>query len=1267
MANRCPAAPGLAWRLLAACVVVSSCLGSLLGVEVDLTPVSTADGLYTLATVAGQPVWQNTGAANYLYGRRPNSFNFTVGQTLYVRATYYDDAGGGKISLQYDSQTGSYTTSAIHTRTSRVGTGLFVDCFFELPDVLFNKRQNGSSDFRLTCGAPGGVSVSVQRITLSDTPFAEPDFQLAVSRAWQTRHTGPAKDYVDATTLKGKVMTGYQGWFGTPNDLADNGGWRHWARNNTMTPENFTIDMWPDLTEYDPATLARAADVVTGGGEPAYLFSSRNYAAVQKHFRWMRKHNIDGAWLQRFHPKAGAESEWVLRNVSQAAAEEGRVWGVEYDVSGMADATVAVKLQADWEWLTTQFDILNDPRYVHEGGKPVVFIWGLAVPDRNFTTASANATVDYFKAQGVHVIGGLPTNWSSLDAAWQTHMATYDGVLVWQNNNTPDAAFFRNRGQDFYPHIWPGFSWANLKQLPATPLTQYTDRTGGQYYWTKARDWINGGGADRLFIGMFDEYDEATAVMPMTNDPPDPSAAYGRFIDNQGKPSDWWMMLSDEIKRMMFEQRTNTNTLPSVASLSNRSNIGAEAGVDLGATDLAASLSRVQQADGNTTVETVGGKECRGNTTPATDRYMYFNVSNAFAYQLANGDVTIEVEYYDSADSTVLGLQYDSTSTVPTNPAYTTHPQPITTTGSNTWRTVRFEIADAFFGGRQNGSADFRLNLNGKKLNVNRVWVRLPEGKSFPFTWKNAAAGPALNWSQNGNWLGGIVGQSDPTSTVRFFPGQTLPGGPIPIVNNLSGQQFGSLQLSGTASSSADTTITLSGNAFSLGGAAPAIALAATKTAFDLTYDIAVPLTVLGTTQVGGDGDATFRISGAISGTGGLIKTGSSTLTLSGTNTLTGPTTVSAGILQMNGALGNGAVSVASGAALGGTGVIGGAVTVLSGGTLSPRTSLGTLTVNSTLTLTAGSTTAVDINALTQTCDRVEGITLATYGGTLTVANVAGTLAVGQSFQLFSAANSAGNFSSISPAIPGPNLSWSFNPTTGTLSVVNNAPTISDIAAQTIAVNTVAVILPFTIDDIETAASSLTLTKASSNLALVPLSGIVFGASGANRIVTVTPAANQLGSATITVTVSDGALNASDTFTVTVTGNDLETWRFASFGSAGNTGSAADLADANNDGEQNLLEYATSQNPTAATRVALSAIRASGAVEITYTRSKAAFTGGVTFAVEWTDTLATNSWSTAGVTQTVLADNGAVQTVKAIIPTGGGILARFARLKVTSP
>lgn len=482
-----------------------------------------------------------------------------------MRVTYFDDAAG-TVDLQFDAQTSSSKSSTLSTRTSRVNSGKFVDGFFELSDVRFNKSLNGS-DFRIvTSSTTTGAKVPVHRITLSDTPFANADFQLAVSRAWQTRFTGPAKNYVDATTLKGKVMTGYQGWFGTPNDIADAGGWKHWASPSTMIPENFTMDAWPDLTEYDPATLIRAADVMTGDGAPAYLFSARSYSAVRKHFRWMRKHNMDGAFLQRFHPKAGAESEWVLRNVSQAAAEEGLIWAVEYDVSGMADATVAAKLQTDWEWLTTQFDLLNDPRYVRENGKPVVFIWGFPFASRNFTFPSANTAVDYFKAQGAYVIGGIPNDWNSLSADWKTHIEKYDSVLVWQNSNTSGATFFHTRGQDFYPHVWPGFSWANLKKQPATPPIEYTDRTAGEFYWDKGREWINAGAADRLFIGMFDEYDEATNVMPMTDDPPNPSASYGRFIDNQGQPSDWWMELTDELKRLMFDQRADSPPSPHSAT-----------------------------------------------------------------------------------------------------------------------------------------------------------------------------------------------------------------------------------------------------------------------------------------------------------------------------------------------------------------------------------------------------------------------------------------------------------------------------------------------------------------------------------------------------------------------------------------------------------------------------------------------------------------------------------------------------------------------------
>ncbi|MEC5206748.1 hypothetical protein QF022_001704 [Vogesella perlucida] len=99
----------------------------------------------------------------------------------------------------------------------------------------------------------------------------------------------------------------------------------------------------------------------------------------------------------------------------------------------------------------------------------------------------------------------------------------------------------------------------------------------------------------------------------------------------------------------------------------------------------------------------------------------------------------------------------------------------------------------------------------------------------------------------------------------------------------------------------------------------------------------------------------------------------------------------------------------------------------------------------------------------------------------------------------------------------------------------NVAPTISDVSNQTISEGGATSALAVTIGDTETAASSLTLTGSSSNTTLIPNGNIVISGSGANRTVTITPAANQTGSATITLTVSDGnGGTATDTFTVTV-------------------------------------------------------------------------------------------------------------------------------------
>jgi uncharacterized repeat protein (TIGR01451 family) len=103
--------------------------------------------------------------------------------------------------------------------------------------------------------------------------------------------------------------------------------------------------------------------------------------------------------------------------------------------------------------------------------------------------------------------------------------------------------------------------------------------------------------------------------------------------------------------------------------------------------------------------------------------------------------------------------------------------------------------------------------------------------------------------------------------------------------------------------------------------------------------------------------------------------------------------------------------------------------------------------------------------------------------------------------------------------------------------VSNSAPTISGPSAQSILEDGATGVLSVTVGDAETPVGSLTLGGSSSDLTLVPNANIVFGGSGSARTVQVTPAADRFGSATITLTVTDGAgASTSTDFLLTVTG-----------------------------------------------------------------------------------------------------------------------------------
>jgi len=113
-------------------------------------------------------------------------------------------------------------------------------------------------------------------------------------------YDGPSNPGVDPGTLTGKVMTGYQGWFNCEGDGAGL-GWTHWARDRSKAfgPGNITVDLWPDVSEYDDDELYTTAFTYEDG-TPARTFSSHNRKTVIRHFKWMADYGIDGAFVQRF-------------------------------------------------------------------------------------------------------------------------------------------------------------------------------------------------------------------------------------------------------------------------------------------------------------------------------------------------------------------------------------------------------------------------------------------------------------------------------------------------------------------------------------------------------------------------------------------------------------------------------------------------------------------------------------------------------------------------------------------------------------------------------------------------------------------------------------------------------------------------------------------------------------------------------------------------------------------------------------------------------
>ncbi|KAA2240962.1 T9SS type A sorting domain-containing protein [Chitinophaga agrisoli] len=341
-----------------------------------------------------------------------------------------------------------------------------------------------------------------------------------------------------AQAVVGKTICGYQAWFNAFGDGSPVARWRHWSagqyqsNNGVPAPGAITFEAYPDVTEYGSGQLFQTSLGNLNNGQPAKLFSSWYYDVIDLHFKWMQDNGIDGAALQRFlgETRDGVfrtNRDSIAKRMRRAAEKYQRIFYIMYDMS--ADDTAYFK--SDWTHIENDLNVVSSPYYAHQDGKPVICIWGFGLTGRPNAPANSLAIINWLKAKGYYVIGGVPTYWrtgvNDTYAGYSAVFDAFDMISPWTvgrfnsiagadnfKNNliVPDLAYCNTHNIDYQPVIFSGFAWSNWNGGPVNEIS----RNKGEFFWRQLYN-IKNLGLNTAYIAMFDEYDEGTNIMKMAD------------------------------------------------------------------------------------------------------------------------------------------------------------------------------------------------------------------------------------------------------------------------------------------------------------------------------------------------------------------------------------------------------------------------------------------------------------------------------------------------------------------------------------------------------------------------------------------------------------------------------------------------------------------------------------------------------------------------------------------------------------------------------
>lgn len=380
---------------------------------------------------------------------------------------------------------------------------------------------------------------------------------------------GWSKSYhgrITYNSYRGLIMAGYQGWHNAEGDGA-NRGWHHYEKQGVFKPGYTNDDLWPDVSEYEKTypTAFKFDD-----GTTAYLYSAYDSSTVATHFRWMKEYGLDGVFMQRFvseirNPSGLKHFNKVLSSAMDAANRYDRAISIMYDLSGMDKGQEEIVL-SDIKKLAAEynlFDHAQNPSYLYHNGHPLVAVWGVGFNDhRRYGLPEANKIVDGLKKMGFSVLIGVPTNWRKLEKDTEKDPGLHDlirkcdVVMPWfvgryNEENYPkfhslikkDIAWAKQNHVDYAPLCYAGFSWHNM-HYPHTG-TFFVNRNKGSFY-KKQLDFAIENGAQMIYIAMFDEIDEGTAIYKIARKVPTPVPGSEFVPLEEGLSSDFYLKMTGE-------------------------------------------------------------------------------------------------------------------------------------------------------------------------------------------------------------------------------------------------------------------------------------------------------------------------------------------------------------------------------------------------------------------------------------------------------------------------------------------------------------------------------------------------------------------------------------------------------------------------------------------------------------------------------------------------------------------------------------------------